>query len=183
VDWNLRGGAGTNDLYIEIAGTPVVQLGNYIVGIQDSDGTPVCARVLDREYTMQGASVIFADEMGCAATPWPTAGIAVLQNRQQTPVSTREYDASGVCGEGYQPVGGVWMWSTPGPGRPPGAAVVRSLAFGQGLPQPTATEQAPEEPEQPEGESPPICGAQPVAVLVLGAVVLARRRRRRGADE
>jgi subtilisin-like proprotein convertase family protein len=165
LDWNLRSGAGNNDLYIEIAGTPGVQVSNYQVGLMNSAATPMWERQLSNDYTIVGAMVSFADEMyawapsptptttttatttppatgtaGPSPTatttltpvptwtpgPWPTAGIAYLADASGRQISTRVFDASGECDStpvAYQPVDGNWIWSTPGPGRVPGAAV------------------------------------------------------------
>jgi hypothetical protein len=127
LDWNLRSGEGNNDLYVEVGGTPTTQAGGYWVGVRYTNGTPVCGRTLASDFQVEGASVIFSDEMTCGGTPWPTAGVAVALNRASTPVSTRVYDASGECAASpvaYQPVSGVWGWSTPGPGRLPGEPVM-----------------------------------------------------------
>ena len=172
----MRDGAGADDLYIEIIGTPGTPAPGVAVGIALSDGTPVCNRTLGSDYTMRGASVIFADEMNCGGTPWPTAGVASITDRSGAPVSTRAYNATGgKCGLGYQPVGGNWVWSTPGPGRAPGEPV-RDVAPDA---EPGATEELPD--AEPAATELPQNGC--ASILLVGgalAVVFVQRRGRQG---
>jgi subtilisin-like proprotein convertase family protein len=101
--------------------------------------------------------------------PWPTAGIAYLADASGRQISTRVFDASGECGStpvAYQPVGGNWIWSTPGPGRVPGAAV-RGLVIESGA---------------GSGERDASGGVWPLAIVgaagAAGAVWWWRRRKR-----
>ena len=137
-DWNLRGGCGDNDQFVEVGVPSVMSLADYRIAIETTDGQEVCSYTVADDNLTEPLKAFWQDFMvlpGSTPTPsptptgtvtpvasatpfaavcgtWPEAGDAVLYDDGGIEIDRRAYDYSG--GGQYGDSWAATDWTNPG---------------------------------------------------------------------